>query len=490
VIAAVAVLPLSHPSRLATGLPDCHGQPGSSWTVRVVQTSGNLAQRLARLKDLCFLTTQPAGGPIIHVDDSHRYQSMTGVGAAMTDSSAWLIYDNLSRASRAALMRRLFGASGIHLSFVRVPMGASDFTVQGRPYSYDDVPPGQSDPELRHFSIAHDRAYIIPALRQMRAINPRVQILANPWSPPRWMKTNGSSDDVHFQGNLRLSAYGPLAQYFVKFLQAYRAQGVAVTAVTPENEPRSPAPFPAMHFLEPAEAQWIVRYLAPALRAAQLPTWIYGGDVSWGAYFYPDALVSSPARAALHGIAWHCYSSVPYVMSQLHGLAPMLDQIVSECAQQLVPYPVPEIMIGAIRNWASGVALWNLALDPSGGPVQPPNRGCGGCRGLVTINKRTHSVRYSLAYYQLGQVGRFVQPGAQRVGTEHFVVYYQRANRNYGATPGLDDVAFVNPNGTRVLVAYNNSLASIRFAVEWRGRSFAYSLAPRATVTFVWPPPP
>ena len=417
--------------------------------VEVVQSSANLAQRLTRLADLRFTEARPKGIPLIKFDDAHDLQAITGVGAAMTDSSAWLIHDNLGAATRASLMRHLFGAAGINLGFIRLPMGASDFTVKGRPYSYDDLPRGQSDPHLRHFSIAHDRAYIIPALRQMLGISRRVQIVANPWSPPPWMKANGAPDDLRFRGSLLPAAYGPLAHYFVKFIQAYRAAGVPIAAITPQNEPRAAAGYPSMAFPEPAEAQWIVNYLQPALSAAHVETKVYGGDAAWGAYPYLDALATSQARSALTGIAWHCYSGIPAVMSKLHSLAPSLEEIVNECAPELTGYPVSEIVIGAIRNWASAVALWNIALDPSGGPVQPPNAGCGGCRGLVTIDPHTRRVAYTLAYYQLGQFGRFVKPRARRVATDHFVGYHLQSKGKYGASAGLDDVGFLNPDGSQ-----------------------------------------
>jgi glucosylceramidase len=210
-------------------------------------------------------------------------------------------------------------------------------------------------------------------------------------------------------------------------------------------------------------------------------------DSGWSAAAYADELASTQAAGALAGIAWHCYSGVPTVMSALHAAAPTLDQLVTECAPNLTPYPTPEILIGAIRNGASAVSLWNVALDPSGGPVQPPNAGCAGCSGLVTISERTHSVTFNLDYYQLGQVGAFLEPGAVRIASTAFV-NYQQSPSALGATPGLDDVAFVNPNGSHVVVAYDNSPATITFSVQWNGHSFTYSLPPWTTVTFRWYP--
>jgi glucosylceramidase len=468
------------------------GTRPSPFEVEVVQTTQDLSQRMARLPDVALATTAPAAGiPVIHVNDRVGYQRITGVGAAMTDTSAWLIERQLPRARASALLADLFGPSGIHLGFLRVPIGASDFTHNGVPYSYDDLPRGQTDPHLAHFSIAHDKAYILPALRQALAENHSLEVLANPWSPPGWMKANDALDNEGHAGTLLPSAYKPLAQYFVKFLKAYAAAGVPVQAITPENEPDQPTIYPGMQLTEPDEATFVADDLAPALRTAGLHQKIYGHDLGWSAGSRPYAgkLATSAAARDLAGIAWHCYFGGPGVMSALHARVPRLDDIMDECSTGITPYPVSEVMLASIRDWASAVALWNLALDVDGGPVQPPNDGCPGCTGVVTINRRSHTVSLGLTYYQLGQLSAFVQSGARRVSSNNFVTYdYKRPGVNI-VSPGLDDVAFVNPDGSRVLVAYNNSAAVQTFAVQWDGRSFTYSLPAEAMVTFNWDRP-
>ncbi len=477
----VVALVLLAPSRAAAA-----GLAPSPWDVEVFQTTSDLHQRLARAPEL-FLTAgrTPRGMEVIHVADGTRYQRVVGVGGAMTDSSAWLIHNELSPGTRASLLRNLFSAGGIHLNFLRLPMAASDFTVHGKPYSYDDLRAGASDPTLAHFSVVHDDSYIVPSLRQVRSINPGVEIIANPWSAPPWMKANDSFNDLGGGGTLLSSSYGPFAQYFVKFVQAYARRGVPIAGVAPENEPFAAASYPSMRLPEPAEASFIVDNLAPALRAAHLRTRIYGAETAYSSAPYPAALIAGPARTAIGGITQHCYSGTPDELAALHLADPRLDYVVSECANELTPFPVPEVVIGALRDWASAVALWNLALDPKGGPVQAPNSGCRPCGGIVTVDERRHTVTYKLPYYQLGQVGRFVAPGAHRVASEHFVSYFANGS-SYGVTSGLDDVAFVNPDGSRVLVAYNNSGRTISFAMSWRRRAVTYRLPAHATATLVW----
>jgi len=464
--------------------------PAPSPDVEVVITSADLSQALTRMPDVMFSDTDP-GGPIIHVSESARFQRIKGFGGAMTDTSAWLIYDELAPGARATLMNALFGAGGIHLSFLRVPMGASDFTSARRPYSYDDLPPGRSDPKLRHFSIRHDARYIIPALKQALSINPGMFVLANPWSPPGWMKTNDALSNRNDRGSLKPSAARPLADYFVRFLEAYARLGIHVDAVTPQNEPAQPSIYPGMNLSEPAEAAFVREDLVPALRVAKLGTGVYGYDWGWSApqMRYALSLARSPAAGDLAGISTHCYRGDPRTISELHAEAPRLDEIVSECSPGIMPAPTSEVEIGSMRNWASALALWNLALDPAGGPVQPPNFACPHCTGIVTIDEATHSVAFTRDYYQLGQISKFVLPGAVRIGSNHFVRYVTPTKVRGMATPGLDDVAFENPNGSRVLVAYNSSSAPIAFGVKDDGRYFAYTLAAGATGTFVWDRP-
>jgi glucosylceramidase len=318
----------------------------------------------------------------------------------------------------------------------------------------------------------------------MLAIDPSIGLLASPWSPPPWMKTNQSYDNLDGAATLLPSAYAAFADYFVDFLQAYAARGIDVGAITPGNEPQGRSEFPGMTWSAADEADWIVNDLEPALSAADLHPQIYGWD-SGGSTAYPEALLASPAGDALAGIAWHCYGGLDG-MSALHAADPGVTEIVSECSPGIIPYAVPEVVIGAMRDWASEVELWNLALDPDGGPVQPPNHGCQHCTGLATINEQTGTYQLRLGYYQLGQISKFVEPGAVRVGSERFVRDYRLPSGKYGITAGLDDVALLNPDGSRVLVAYDNASSAARFAVQWHGRAFTFRLASHETVTFTW----
>lgn len=490
-VGARAVLPILLLVLLGAHWPaPAAGQARNTTDVQVVQTTASLSDHLTTQANVQFSSSSLHGMPVIKFDDSRRYQRISGFGAAMTDTSAWLIYDELPAAARDALMGELFGSGGIHLNFLRVPMAASDFTRNGIPYSYDDLPAGRSDPRLLHFSIAHDNAYVLPALQQVKANDPGVQMIATPWSPPAWMKTNGSLDNYQHTGKLRGSDYGPLASYFVRFLKAYARAGVPISEVTPQNEPGQATLYPGLEWSEPTQVNWINRRLVPALRAAHLHPKVYGNDLGWGprGTAYGKGLATSRAAKNLTGIAWHCYFGTPYIMSTVKKMDPRLDVILDECSPGITQYPITEVGIGALRNSASVAALWNLALDLRGGPVEPPNHGCPSCTGLVTINEHTGTFKPNINYYELGQLSEFIQPGAHRIDTPHFVHYTYKSGVN-PVSPGIDDVGVVNPDGTHVLVAYNSSSQTQRFGVSWKGQTFTYSLAGGATATFVWDQP-
>lgn len=466
-------------------------------TVSVVETSASLHEALTAVSPARFSTAVPSKKlPLIDVRQQVRYQTIKGVGGAITDSSAWLLYHELNGGRRAWLMRKLFGGGpgGISLRFIRLPIGATDFTFNGLPYTYDDLAPGATDPTLADFSIAHDDAYIIPALRQALGLAHHAFVLATPWSPPAWMKTSGTlGNPANAPGWLQPADYGVMATYFVKFLRAYAAAGIHVNAITPQNEPGQLTTYPGMSMSESDEASFITGSLAPALRAAHLHTQIYGYDFDWWQpqTAFARLLADGPAASDVAGISSHCYFGSPTVMSALHHENPALDEVVSECAMGTLPFTASELEIAAMRNWASAVGLWNLALNEQGGPVEPPNAGCQGCTGLATINA-DHTVTLSPSYYQLGQVSKFVAPGAVRIASNNFVTYsYVPTGLPVSSPfvgPGLDDVAFANPDGSLVLVAYNSASRPARFAVSNGGYYFKYELGAGTTATFVWQP--
>ena len=472
--------------------------PPPAPNVQVVQTDANLSQNMAAQPGLTTSSTPPQGvADTIDVNDQLRYQQFEGLGAAMTDSSAYVI-NGMPATDRAALMQDLFGESGsatglaappIHLNFLRIGVAATGAMTVTPAYSYDDTTNNTPDPTLAGFSTRHDEAYIVPTLQQALQTNPSLQIQASPWSPPAWMKNNGSLNNQNNGGTLKADPYPTYyANYLVKFIEAYEQQyGIPIDAITPANEPRTATQYPGLQLIEPEEASFIADDLQPALTTAGLHTKIYGNDLSWDQYAgYASPLAADPSAGPdLAGIAWHCYFGSPTVMSQLHQTNPGLDQIVNECSPEIRSFGTPEFLISTLRNWASVVAAWSVALEPNGGPIQTPNS-CGGCRGLVSVDPSTGAVTYRTEYYQFGQISAFVQPGAWRIDSPSFVTYGTNTSNIETISAGLDDVAFLNPDGSKVLVAYNNATTPISFGVQSDGSYFSYTIPAGALTTFVW----
>ena len=444
--------------------------------VDVYESTTDLQESLQQKDALDFGGTRlPA--LTINVDASKVYQEIEGFGASLTDSSAWLLFNKLDAAQRKEILQKLFDRNaGIGLSFLRQPMGASDFALDD--YSYDDLPAGQIDPKLQKFSIAHDQQYIIPVLREALAVNPQLRVMATPWSPPGWMKSSGEL----IGGQLQPAAYPAFAKYFVKFVQAYESAGIPIYAITMQNEPRFlPNDYPGMQMTGEEQATVLRDHLGPAFRDAKLNTKILVFDHNWDLIDFPITLLSDPKAASFAaGIATHCYGGNPTAQEELHNRFPEKPIWLTECSggdwqTGRILEEQARLVIGTIRHWSKSVILWNLALDQDHAPYKG---GCKTCRGIVTVN---HSVSPSTVtptadYVALGHVSKFLLPGAHRIESNTF---------DQGS---IEDVAFRNADGSIVLMVLNSSRAPVPFNVECQGKYFSYTLPGGAVATFRWEP--
>jgi glucosylceramidase len=416
---------------------------------------------------------------VIRIDPGQKHQRIAGFGAAITEGSAWLIRHGLSEPQRDALMRELFtrdgnGGQGLGFEFTRLTIGASDFSRHH--YSLDDMPPGQTDPSLAHFSLDPERADVIPAVKQALALNPRLQVMASPWSAPGWMKTT----DSQIQGQIKPEFYGAFSQYLVRYVQAMRAEGVPLFALTIQNEPHfEPGDYPGTRVPPAARAAIVGQHLGPLLKAKGLKTQILEWDHNWDEPWSPMSMLSdATARKYVSGVAWHCYAGDVAAQSQVARHFSGLDVWFTECSggewkpqwAETLPWIMRNLIIGSTRHGARGVLMWNLALDPQHGPHLG---GCKDCRGVVTIDPKDGTVTRNIEYYAFGHASRFVMQGARRVDSS-------------GEAKGLDHVAFTNPDGSTVLIVCNSAAEARRFTVQAPGRRFAYELPASAVVTLVW----
>lgn len=438
-------------------------------------TTSDQAHLMERQADLPFQATEtmPQSGAIV-VDPARAYQAMEGFGAAITDASAYVLRHDMSAAQRRAVLAELFGRQGLRLGFMRLTIGASDFSRAD--YSYDDVPAGQEDQKLAHFTLAPARADLLPVLHEAMGANPGLHFVASPWSAPGWMKTSGRM----IGGTLRPQAYGAFARYLTRYVQAMQRERVPITALTVQNEPGfEPADYPGMLLPPAARARLIGQYLGPMFADAHIATRILDYDHNWD---HPESPLSvlrdSSANHYVSGVAWHCYGGNVAAQSPVHDAFPNKDAYFTECSGGgWVPgwdagfaSMIGDLVIGATRNWARTIDLWNLALDENNGPHFG---GCTDCRGVITVNSKTGAITRNLEYYALAHISRFVRRGARRV-------------ESTSVTGGVEDVAFRNPDGSLVLIAYNAGKDAQRVTLRVGRRQASANLPGHAAMTLMW----
>lgn len=397
---------------------------------------------------------------------------------------------NLNDSSKAAAMQALFDKeSGIGLSMLRQTIGASDHCVA--PYNFA---PDEQDDSLPNWDFSHELVEIMPTVQDALAVEPgRVTIMASCWSPPGWMKENGSVLGMYQnkKGTLRADKYQAYANYITKFIQEYKARGINIYAVTPNNEPdHASYDWPALPMSHTEAQNLVANYLRPTFDRNGLDTKIMCWDHSYtttnykdGSYpleYYQDA----NALAATDGSAWHWYEGDEEVMSVVHKEYPTKDIWFTEGSGGEWGFPKwntaflnqASSVVNIARNWSKSIIYWNLALDQNGGPdyyYDVNQHQDSTNRGLITINTDTNSWDYNVDYYTLGHVSKFVDPGAQRIDSTSL-------------DNNIESVAFKNPDGSKILVLANLVNEAQEVKVQWGEQSFRYTLLPESMTTMTW----
>lgn len=417
-------------------------------------------------------TSEPT---VLTVDPSRTFQTVDGFGFAMTGGSAQLIHA-MQPAARHALLQELFGhgPKDLGVSYLRVSVGSSD--MNDHVFTYDDMPAGETDPKLEHFSLAEDEKDLIPLMKEVLSISPHLQILASPWSAPSWMKDN----DLPKGGKLKPELYPAYAEYLVRYLQTMAREGVPVTALTMQNEPLNPKNTPSMVMEAPEEAAFLRDALGPALAKAGLKTHVILFDHNCNHPDYPEAILQDPKAAQYaDGSGFHLYEGDISAMSQVHESFPaknlyFTEQMVVEHTRdgsmEPVAVPVSKVLIGAMRNWSRTVLLWNLAADPQFGP-HTNNGGCPVCQGAITVDG--NKVDRNIALYTVAHASRFVPPGSVRIDST-----------DTGAE--LSNVAWRRPDGHYVLLLANTGPDRRTVRVQTGSRQFTTGLDGGSVGTFVW----
>ncbi|MEO7394407.1 MAG: glycoside hydrolase family 30 beta sandwich domain-containing protein [Chitinophagaceae bacterium] len=426
---------------------------------------------LQKQSTILSFTTTSNSFPVIEVDSATSYQTVDGFGYTLTGGSAYLI-NRMTGPERTVLLNELFGTgvNSIGLSYIRISIGASDLNASV--FSYDDMPAGQTDINLKNFSLSPDMNNLIPLLKEILAINPVIKIMGSPWSPPVWMKDNGSS----VGGSLQLQYYNVYAHYFAKYIQQMKLNGITVDAVTIQNEPQHGGNNPSMVMSALQQAEFIKNNLGPVFQTAGIRAKIIIWDHNCDNPNYPITILNDPlAKSFIDGSAFHLYNGDISALSTVYGAHPDKNLYFTEqwtgakgTFEGDMKWHIKNVVIGSMRNWSKVALEWNLANDPAFNPHTPG--GCSECKGALTINGSV--ITKNVGYYIIAQASKFVPSGSLRIAS--------------GMPGNLPNVAFKTPAGKKVLIVLNESTGTQNFNIKYKGKSVVASLTAGAAATFIW----
>lgn len=447
---------------------------------------------------LLFGFSNRGGGATIVLDDRQQFQEIDGFGFALTGGSAELLM-KMNPDKRKTLLKELFSDNDNNagVSYLRLSIGASD--LNSFVFSYDDLPEGETDFDLKKFSLAQDLNDVVPVMKEILAINPEIKILGSPWSAPKWMKTNNNVRG----GSLKKECYEVYSLYLVKYIQAMKKEGITIDAITIQNEPLNSKNTPSMQWFVAEQASFIKDHLGPAFKKAGLSAKIILFDHNCDRPDYPLVLLSDPELAQyVDGAGFHHYGGDLGAMSLVHMARPdknlyFTEQMVTEKPGSPainITAPVKRLIIGATRNWSRNVILWNLAADPLNDP-HTDNGGCSMCQGAITLDG--DKVTRNIAFYTVVHASKFVRPGSVRIASTNSgdnTISLTEDEERPGLmrstvienTQVLPNAAFRTPDGKIVLIVANDTWSVNSFKIQYRGLFARVQLNPGAVGTYVW----
>jgi glucosylceramidase len=446
------------------------GQDIRSWT-----TTEDLGLRFHEEKGTVAPTD--ASPRVIKVAPSRTFQTILGIGASFEHTTCSNLFRITAAERERAIERLVSPSAGVNMNLMRICIGTSDFAGEAW-YSYNDLPKGETDPELRQFSIERDRAYILPVLKIARQKNPELIFFASPWSPPGWMKTSGTM----IGGELLAKYYPVYAKYFVRFIQAYEAEGIPIYAVTVQNEPGVDRlkgdpkwHYPSCHWTAEQERDFIRDHLGPAFRAAGLKTKIWCYDHNYNVEPKKDSAglnhprsILRDARAAgfVDGVGFHHYEGEPSGMTLFHEEFP--NKPIHFTEGSVFGIFGGHDLIERFRNWAVSYNAWVTVLDEAGRPNNGPFPAT---IAILRLDSPTGRIRELLEFYNYAHFSKFVQRGAKRIEST-------LGNAEF------NNIAFLNPDNSIVSILVNTSTNRMPAVLQLPDQKVAVDMPPRSIRTY------
>lgn len=434
-------------------------------------TTGDQTSKLQKQTSKLSFTQSLNNYPTISVDTTISFQKIDGFGFTLTGGSA-LLLNKMSSSSRESILNDLFGCNGEQacISYLRLSVGASD--LDDRVFSYNDIPNGQEDMALSSFSLSRDTIHLVPIIKEILKIQPNIKFMASPWSPPVWMKSNNNS----VGGSLLPKYYDVYADYFVKYINSMKAQGILIDAITIQNEPQHGGNNPSLLMSAAEQALFIKKHLGPKFKAAGLNTKIIIWDHNCDRPDYPISILNdAEAKSFIDGSAFHLYAGDISALSQVRAAHPTKNLYFTEqwtgangSFDGDLQWHVKNVVIGSMQHWSKVALEWNLASDPAFDPHTPG--GCTQCKGALTIDGNVATK--NVGYFIIAHASRFVPAGSSRIESNSIANIHQ--------------VTFLTPNGKKVMVALNETNKTEIFNIQHNGKKALASLQAHSVATFVW----
>jgi len=407
----------------------------------------------------------------ITVKANTQFQTIEGFGYALTGGAAQLI-DQLPVIKKNALLKEIFGKGpkDMGISYIRVSMGASD--LDAHVFSYCDLLQGATDSALSHFSLSEDTLHLIPILKRVLAIQPNLKIMASPWSPPIWMKSNLNS----MGGSLQKKYYATYANYFVKYIRTMQEQGIPICSITMQNEPEHGGNNPSLLMNAQEQKEFLRDFLGPLFQKENIKTEIVLFDHNADHPNYPISILDdAKAKSYAAATAFHLYLGTEAALSEVHAKYP--DKKIYFTEQWTgaksdfdgdFMWHLEHIVLGTIQNWSSVVLEWNLANDAKYAPHTPG--GCTECKGAFTIQDA--SINRNVSYYIIAQISKYIEPGAVRT-------------ESISDDAAIKTVSFNLKNGKKALLVLNKSAAK-KIVVQEGSIHLNFTMPEKSAATIIW----
>jgi len=448
----------------------------------MVYTTADSSQlRLTLTDSLTFadfdqpLETQPC----IFVDPSHTFQTFLGIGGALTDAAAET-FAKLPPASQTEILKAYYDRDkGIGYTIGRINMNSCDFSSDSYTYVQD------GDKELKSFNIAHDEKFKIPLIKKvMVRTGGKIIFFISPWSPPAWMKDN---NDMLHGGKLKSEYYQPWANYYVKYIQALKKDGIPVWGLSVQNEPMARQTWESCMYTAEQEKNFIKDFLGPTLQRdnmgdKKLIAWDHNRDLL---YQRASTLLNDPAAAKyIWGIGFHWYESWNGGLQfenvkRVAESFPKKELLLTEGCNS--PFSTKTIddwkwgeeyglnMIHDFNNGAVAWTDWNIVLDEKGGPNHVGNF----CFAPIHADTKTGSLHYMNSFYYIGHFSKFIRPGAKRI--------ISSSNRAQLLT-----TAFLNTNGKFVVIIMNPTGERFSYRMYLDNKAVVSTSLPHSISTLVF----